>query len=67
MPPLFDVPAAHTIQQVLEDIHRRVDEALTIHKCYHYGFNVLVIQMRLAFKLGWQILAAPAVCFLWVA
>jgi hypothetical protein len=49
MPPLFNVPAAHTLQQVLEDIHRRVDEALTIHKCYHYGFNVLVIQMRLAF------------------
>lgn len=49
MPPLFNVPAAYTLQQVLEDIPRRVDEALTIHKCYHYGFNVLVIQMRLAF------------------
>ena len=67
MPPPFKVPAAHTLQQVLEDIAHRVYEALPIHQCYHYRLDVLVIQVGLASQLGGKVLAAPTVSQLGVS
>ena len=43
MPTLFQIPAAHTLQEVLEHILFGVDEALPIHERYDYGFYIVVI------------------------